>query len=196
MEGKNIRIDWGDGMPATVKPGDFNGLITYYYPGSSARTITISGVLSWFYLNELGITQIDVRDAPELLLLSCQNNYLTSLDLSRNTRLRWLGCDGNSLTSLDVSKNTALNELTCLGNSLSSLDVSANTKLEWLDCESNQIDTADAIDDLFDTLPPRTADDKGRIYIGGNGGADDCDVSIARDKNWVVLRKEIKSIIN
>ena len=71
--------------------------------------------------------------------LSCYNNQLTSLDVSKNTALKELWCDGNQLISLDVSKNTALTHLYCFDNRLTSLDVSKNTALTDLECDSNQL---------------------------------------------------------
>lgn len=75
--------------------------------------------------------------------LTCSNNQLTSLDISKNTQLKWLSCSENQLTSLDVSENTALIELLCSDNQLTTLDVSKNTLLEGLDCYSNQLTTLD-----------------------------------------------------
>ena len=47
------------------------------------------------------------------MYLSCSNNKLTNLDVSKNTALETLYCDENNLASLDVSKNTALEDLEC-----------------------------------------------------------------------------------
>lgn len=73
--------------------------------------------------------------------LQCDNNDLTTLDVSKNTALTKLQCYYNQLTSLDVSKNTALTELQCNNNQLTSLDVSANTSLTSLRCSGNQLTT-------------------------------------------------------
>ena len=43
--------------------------------------------------------------------LSCYNNRLTSLDVSKNTALEELGCSNNKLTELDVSNNINLKGL-------------------------------------------------------------------------------------
>ncbi len=72
-----------------------------------------------------------------LTYLDCDENQLTSLDVSGNTALTDLDCDDNQLTSLDVSKNTALTYLDCDDNQLTSLDVSKNTALEELYCYNN-----------------------------------------------------------
>ena len=72
--------------------------------------------------------------------LTCNENQLTRLDVSKNTALTDLNCFENKLTSLDVSKNTALTDLWCGDNQLTSLDVSKNTALSGLSCEGNQFD--------------------------------------------------------
>ncbi|MEG1406201.1 MAG: hypothetical protein RSC34_06295, partial [Alistipes sp.] len=72
-----------------------------------------------------------------LTYLNCNDNQLTSLDVSKNTALTLLSCKNNQLTSLDVTKNTALTKLGCENNLLTSLDVTKNTKLTELSCKNN-----------------------------------------------------------
>ena len=57
--------------------------------------------------------------------LSCDDNKLTALDISKNTALTRLSCSGNSLTSLDLSKNMALNKLLCCNNQISGQNMDA-----------------------------------------------------------------------
>ena len=101
-----------------------------------------------------GVTMIDVREKsivnlkgieyfPALKELTCFNNQLTSLDVSKNTALTRLQCFGNKLTSLDITKNTALTNLECSQNQLVSLDVSKNTALYDLQCASNKLTSLD-----------------------------------------------------
>ena len=78
-----------------------------------------------------------------LTKLLCQNNQLTSLDVSKNTALEELDCGDNQLTSLDVSANTALKQLYCMNNPLTALDVSANTALTDLNCINTQLASLD-----------------------------------------------------
>ena len=80
---------------------------------------------------------------PNLEKLYCDNNQLTSLDVSQNKALKYLNCSENQLTSLDVSQNTQLKELRCYGNQLTSLDVSKNPALVWLSCTRNQLTSLD-----------------------------------------------------
>ncbi len=71
--------------------------------------------------------------------LHCNDNQLTSLNVSLNTALTNLECRSNQLTSLEVSHNTSLTSLNCFSNQLSSLDVSSNTALLYLHCGDNQL---------------------------------------------------------
>ena len=101
------------------------------------------------------VTEIDVNDKnitslkgieffPNLQKLSCWDNRLTSLDVSKNTELTYLKCSYNRLTELDVSKNTELTYLDCGYNRLTELDVSQNTKLTELYFVSNKITSLQA----------------------------------------------------
>lgn len=78
---------------------------------------------------------------PALVELSCYDNDLTKLDLSKNTLLKILDCRLNELTSLDISKNTGLEELYCSSNNLDDLDLSHNPVLTKLSCGYNELAT-------------------------------------------------------
>ena len=96
------------------------------------------------YVSNLGITSLKgIELFTEITDLYCNDNKLTSLDLSKNTKLTYLYCSWNSLTSLDVSKNTNLLLLWCYANKISSLDVSKNTKLLYLDSSTNNLTSLD-----------------------------------------------------
>ena len=92
--------------------------------------------------------------------LNCNNNQLTTLNLTSNTALIYIDCYGNQLnylniiglsnlqvlycylnniTSLNLSTNTSLSTLNCNANQLTSLNVSANINLTSLGCGSNQL---------------------------------------------------------
>ena len=58
-----------------------------------------------------------------LALLSCENNQLTSLDVSNAVSLTDLKCGSNQISILNVSYNTALSKLICDSNQLTNLDV-------------------------------------------------------------------------
>ena len=95
-------------------------------------------------VKEMGISSLKgIEYFTEIINLWCQENRLTSLDVSKNTKLTYLQCNNNQITSLDVSKNTEMIDLFCYGNLITSLDVSKNTKLEVLNCYSNQLISLD-----------------------------------------------------
>ena len=84
-----------------------------------------------------------IEDFTALTELWCNNNQLTSLNVSQNTALTYLECNFNQLTTLDVSQNTALTNLYCIDNQLTTLDVSQNTALTNLSCDHNQLTSLD-----------------------------------------------------
>ena len=77
----------------------------------------------------------------ELEGLDCDNNQLTSLDVSKNTKLVKLICSKNALTSLNTSHNPLLKKLDIYNNKITSIDVSQNTELETLYIGRNPIET-------------------------------------------------------
>lgn len=77
----------------------------------------------------------------ELLELDCDNNQLTSLDVSKNAKLVKLICSKNALTSLNTSHNPLLKKLDIYNNKITSIDVSQNTELETLYIGRNPIET-------------------------------------------------------
>ena len=89
------------------------------------------------------LTTLDVSKNTALEELNCYNNQLTKLDVSKNTSLKILKCNYNQLTTLDVSKNTALTFINCERNKLTTLDVSKNTALTYLSCSDNQLTSLD-----------------------------------------------------
>jgi len=93
--------------------------------------------------NQNQLTSLDVSNNILLETLWVQTNQLTSLDISNNTDLSYLNCSYNPLGSLNVSNNTALETLWCENNQLTSLDVSNNTALETFLCPGNQLTNLD-----------------------------------------------------
>ena len=144
--------------------------------------------------------------------LSCYENQLTSLDVSKNIYLTGLFCDGNQLISLDVSKNTELTKFECCDNQLTSLDVSNNPALKYLDCSNNKLTSLDVskstaleylyccynqisgknMDLLVNSLPVVNGDKEGclvAIYDGSEGEEvnviTDRQVAVAKRKGWM-----------
>jgi Leucine-rich repeat (LRR) protein len=99
--------------------------------------------LELLYCDNNQLTSLDLSQNIVLTNLYCYNNQLTSLDISQNLALRRLSCHINQLTSLDVTQNTALQQIICYLNQLTTLDVSQNTVLTDLRCSYNQLTSLD-----------------------------------------------------
>ena len=105
----------------------------------TSQTITIRGNITRLNCEENQLTSLNLSGCTDLAELNCYGNQLTSLDVSQNTALTELDCRSNQLTSLDVSGFTALTTLRCTHNQLTSLNVSGCTALPALDCSRNQL---------------------------------------------------------
>ena len=105
----------------------------------SVNTSSISNVTLLDVSNQNIDSLIGIQDFTAITELNCNNNQLTSLDVSQNTVLSHLNCGGTQLSSLDVTQNLALTNLYCYNNQLSSLDVAQNNALSVLWCYNNQL---------------------------------------------------------
>jgi len=118
-----------------------NGGTPTYVAGAVSVNVALSGIVD----PDGSPTEIAVWPAisatsgrvGDLTYLSCDNNNLTTLDVSGLTALTFLGCYNNSLTTLDVSGLTALTSFDCSGNNLTTLDVSGLTALTSFNCSGN-----------------------------------------------------------
>ena len=90
------------------------------------------------------LTDIDVSKNTALTYFDCSNCNLSKLDISKNVKLVNFRCNNNHLTSLDVSKDVDLALLECLYNELGSLDISHNKSLKRLECYGNEMYALDA----------------------------------------------------
>ncbi|WP_369282648.1 leucine-rich repeat domain-containing protein [Oscillibacter sp. GMB15532] len=89
------------------------------------------------------LTSLDVSGLSGLTALFCNNNRLTSLNISGLSGLITLNCAINELTSLNVSGLTAIKYLYCRSNRLTSLDVSSLSGLITLECSYNKLTLLD-----------------------------------------------------
>jgi len=121
----------------------FSGMINC----SSMSISDLTGIEAFTSLTELrcqdnDLTTLNVSNNLNLNILRCYTNLLTSLDVSNNTNLTRLYCQNNQLQTLDVSQND-LQYLWCNTNVLTSLNVSGNANLERLLCFDNQLTSLD-----------------------------------------------------
>lgn len=89
------------------------------------------------------ITDMDLDENINLEVLKCSGNKLTSLNLSCNLRLWGLHFNNNEIADIDLSNNTELQFLQCSGNKLTSLDVRYNEKIMDIYCNNNMLGSID-----------------------------------------------------
>ena len=131
--------DYGqDGVLTETEIMFIDDMDVYDMEISSLQGIEYFTALTVLDCEDNELTTLDVSKNTALKQLYCSENYLTSLDVSNNVALVYLDCYCNELTSLDVSKNTALESLDCLENKLTTLDVSKNTALKTLIIDDNE----------------------------------------------------------
>jgi Leucine-rich repeat (LRR) protein len=142
----------GFGQQTYVPDDNFEqALITLGYDNFLDNYVLTDNINTIQYLQVGGQNISDmtgIEDFIALKWLDCDQNQISSLDVSNNIALQHLGCGcscsgGNLLTSLDVSQNINLEWLQCQVNNLTSLDVSNNLLLEYLDIGWNPIITID-----------------------------------------------------
>lgn len=109
-------------------------------------TVSIANIAN---VKKLDVSNQNIADLSgisyftELIILVCENNSLTSLDITQNSNLEKLNCRYNQISNLDLSQNTALTTLNLSDNNFSTINVSQNTALEQLSCEDNLLSTLD-----------------------------------------------------
>ncbi len=89
------------------------------------------------------ISSVDLSANKDLHGLWCSDNAFTSLDLSQNPELEWVYCYDCNLTYLNVSNNPKMAYIECNTNPLTSLDVTHNPLLEHLTCGSCSLTSLD-----------------------------------------------------
>lgn len=102
------------------------------------------------YLSTAGctlLTALDTSDMPNLEVLDCSRNSLTSLDVSNNLFLRDLYCYSNAnedgIKTLILGNLPELKILNCRRNNLNVLDIEGCPHLEILNCSYNNLQTLD-----------------------------------------------------
>ena len=103
--------------------------------------------------NNNNISSIDITPLTMLNGLNCSNNVLTVLQLNQsNNQLKSLNCSYNSLTDLNVNNASALVNLNCSNNVLTALHTElVNNSISYFDCSYNNL-TSLALPNFFQFL--------------------------------------------
>lgn len=134
----------GDSEIQTLEANNFNGILDVSQKNISDLTgieyfINITDLLC----NNNALTSIDISNNTLLQKINCAANSLTVLIISQNPMLVEVSCNGNNLATIDTNSNTNLEVLNVAGNSISSLNLSANNALKNLKLDFNPISTID-----------------------------------------------------
>jgi len=146
FEQKLINLGYDDVLDDYVLTNNINTVVTLSVTWSNITDLT--GIESFTSLKYLlcysnSITNLDLSNNLDLLLINCHNNNLINIDISQNIQLEDFTCYDNQLTELDVSQNTQLIYLASYDNQLTELDVSQNLQLTSLICYNNQLTELD-----------------------------------------------------
>ncbi|WP_445454261.1 T9SS type A sorting domain-containing protein [Flavobacterium sp. 25HG05S-40] len=115
----------------------------------SERNISdLTGVEAFINLRELHcnnnfLTSLNVSGLSNLTTLYCAYNQLSTLNVTGTTSLFTLECNNNQLTTLDVSNLSNLYLFFCDNNLLTTLNISGTTNLHDFACGFNQLTSID-----------------------------------------------------
>lgn len=100
--------------------------------------------ITQLFLFEKGISDLTgIEDFTSLTYLDCENNLLSSLNLSQNTALTFLNCGMNQLSSLDLTQNLALENLSFHENRITEIDLSQNINLTHITAQQTNLQSLD-----------------------------------------------------
>ena len=138
--------DYDDNYDDCLSAGEIADATSIYIDYKGVKDLT--GIkyftsLETLYCQNNQLTSLDVSGLASLKTLYCHENELTSLNLNGVTSLQILHCFNNQLTSLDVSGMTNLKKIDAAKNKLTSLNLSGVTNLETLYCYGNQLTSLD-----------------------------------------------------
>ncbi|MEQ6121291.1 hypothetical protein [Reichenbachiella sp. MALMAid0571] len=123
---------------------DSDGIVNHKLLSEDADGVTLLNLTFQGTDSEKKITDLTGIEAfKDLLILSVEDNALTSVSLSENTALERLNVNGNMLTSIDLSANASLSFLDASFNELEEIDLKANNNLDTLRLQVNLLKTID-----------------------------------------------------
>jgi len=122
-----------------------------YLDVSGLGILDLTGIAAFASLQELycennSLTSLDVSALTNLVNLGMLGNQVTTL--SAHPNLTYLDCDDNAFTTINVSGLPNLTDFYCSGNLLTSLDVRGLTNLQYFECKNNPNLSCILVDDV------------------------------------------------
>ena len=103
----------------------------------------ISAINSIYVSNQNITSLTGIEYFENLEYLSCDNNNISTLDLSNNKKLIHVICSYNEITYLGLNNLISLEYLYCNDNLITSINLDSCVELKYLDCSCNQLNTID-----------------------------------------------------
>lgn len=128
---------------------------------------------------------LDLSSLSELTYLGASMINISSWNFSANTKLQTLDLMMTPIQHLDLSRLTELREIKLTKCGLEEILLPEAPNLRSVYLEDNKLDATD-LNKIYELLPQRTPEDKAKIFIKGNVGAQASNTSIATAKNWTV----------
>lgn len=136
------KVVGASGMESGGSPR-YDGSVNYQLSVKQPE-LTITGTnITLCTLGQDSIYSLDITGCPTLEELTCPDNYLTEIDLSKSVNMKTLVCYNNDITSLDLSACPKLYQLDCNANPVAALDLKANSELVFLTCGSTKVQKLD-----------------------------------------------------
>ena len=163
-------------------------------PGPDSTSVAINAInfpdtnfRSWLLEQSFGtdsvLTKTEIEGATDMIMSGRNIESLEGIGYFKE--LIYLYCDNNKLTTLDVSACTKLQALLCNQNNLTSLNVSGCSDLYWFYIYQNQIKGA-AMDSLIESMPIARNGQMFVIYCEDEGNVmTTAQAAAASAKGWV-----------
>lgn len=130
----------------SIPDPNFKAVLLYKYDFNHDNQIQNSEIDT---VHTLNVTSMSISDLTgieaftNLVNLFCNNNQLTSINLTQNTQLGWFASSNNPLSTVNTSMNPSLYFFDAPSNHLTHLDFSANPVLRTLICSQNYLTSLD-----------------------------------------------------
>lgn len=172
---RNFLLTQDYGKDGILTDAEIDNVYMLMISNKGIKDLTGIGVfkkLGMLYCNDNQLTTLDLSQNKDLISLDCYSNNLTALSLLQNTKLVALHCDNNMLTSLDVSPCPNLTTINCSGNHMSGTGMA--TLVNSLSNAGGTLYICDdevTPDNFITPAQVKTATDKGwKVYKRSNSG--------------------------
>lgn len=139
----SVGVDWSDGSTGTYALNGTYPAISHTYAGPGEETITISNasILTYLYIDDLGLTSLIIPSVcTNIIELSINRNELTTLELPASLpALTKIYSDHNFFTTFSLSNSPLFTQLWLHQNLLTSVSLTNLSSLGYVMLDNNQL---------------------------------------------------------